>query len=59
MFEKPYRETFNNGSYIGNQNYTTMAELLEAKSAEFTEENGWNMTYFAKTFKAVLDSKNA
>lgn len=58
-FKTPYSEGWNNGSYVGNQNYTTMAELLEAKSAEFTEENGWNMTYFAKTFKAVLDSKNA
>ena len=58
-FKTPYCEGWNNGSYVGNQNYTTMAELLEAKSAEFTEENGWNMTYFAKTFKAVLDSKNA
>ena len=58
-FKTPYFEGWNNGSYVGNQNYTTMAELLEAKSAEFTEENGWNMTYFAKTFKAVLDSKNA
>ena len=58
-FKTPYFEGWNNGSYVGNQNYTTMAELLKAKSAEFTEENGWNMTYFAKTFKAVLDSKNA
>ena len=58
-FKTPYSEGWNNGSYVGNQNYTTMAELWEAKSAEFTEENGWNMTYFAKTFKAVLDSKNA
>ncbi|HAC11113.1 MAG TPA: hypothetical protein DCE65_04560 [Clostridiales bacterium] len=58
-FKTPYFEGWNNGSYVGNQNYTTMAELLEAKSAEFTEENGWNMTYFAKTFKSVLDSKNA
>ena len=58
-FKTPYCEGWNNGSYVGNQNYTTMAELLEAKSAEFTEENGWNMTYFAKTFKAVLESKNA
>ena len=56
-FATPYFETFDNGAYIGNANYETLAEL--AVGATFNEADGWNQEYFAKTFKDIVDLKNA
>lgn len=57
VFAKPYFETWKNGTYVGNANYDTLENLVAG--ATFNEADGWDMTYFAKTFKAVNDLKNA
>ena len=56
-FQTPYGESWKNGSYKGNKNYTTLEELVA--EATFAEADGWNQEYFAKTFKAIADLKNA
>ena len=56
-FASPYHDTWKNGSYAGNKNYTTLEELVA--EATFAEADGWNQEYFAKTFKAIADLKNA
>ena len=56
-FQTPYGESWKNGSYEGNKNYTTLEELVA--EATFAEADGWNQEYFAKTFKAIADLKNA
>ena len=56
-FQTPYGESWENGSYKGNKNYTTLEELVA--EATFAEADGWNQEYFAKTFKAIADLKNA
>ena len=56
-FQTPYGESWENGSYEGNKNYTTLEELVA--EATFAEADGWNQEYFAKTFKAIADLKNA
>ena len=56
-FQTPYGESWKNGSYAGNKNYTTLEELVA--EATFVEADGWNQEYFAKTFKAIADLKNA
>ena len=56
-FQTPYGESWKNGSYAGNKNYTTLEELVA--EATFAEADGWNQEYFAKTFKAIADLKNA
>ena len=56
-FQAPYGESWKNGSYEGNKNYTTLEELVA--EATFAEADGWNQEYFAKTFKAIADLKNA
>ena len=56
-FASPYHDTWKNGSYEGNKNYTTLEELVA--EATFAEADGWNQEYFAKTFKAIADLKNA
>ena len=56
-FQTPYGETWENGSYAGNKNYTTLEELVA--EATFAEADGWNQEYFAKTFKVIADLKNA
>ena len=56
-FASPYHDTWENGSYAGNKNYTTLEELVA--EATFAEADGWNQEYFAKTFKAIADLKNA
>lgn len=56
-FASPYHDTWSNGTYEGNQNYTTLADLVA--EATFDAADGWNQDYFAKTFKAIADLKNA
>ena len=56
-FASPYHDTWENGSYEGNKNYTTLEELVA--EATFAEADGWNQEYFAKTFKVIADLKNA
>ena len=56
-FQTPYGESWGNGSYKGNKNYATLEELVA--EATFAEADGWNQEYFAKTFKAIADLKNA
>ena len=56
-FASPYHDTWGNGSYEGNKNYTTLEELVA--EATFAEADGWNQEYFAKTFKVIADLKNA
>ena len=56
-FASPYHDTWKNGSYAGNKNYTTLEELVA--EATFAEADGWNQEYFAKTFKVIADLKNA
>ena len=56
-FQTPYGESWKNGSYESNKNYTTLEELVA--EATFAEADGWNQEYFAKTFKAIADLKNA
>lgn len=56
-FQTPYGESWKNGSYKGNKNYATLEELVA--EATFDEADGWNQEYFAKTFKAIADLKNA
>lgn len=56
-FQTPYGESWKNGSYEGNKNYITLEELVA--EATFAEADGWNQEYFAKTFKAIADLKNA
>ena len=56
-FQTPYGESWKNGSYEGNKNYTTLEELVA--EATFAEADGWNQEYFAKTFKVIADLKNA
>ena len=56
-FASPYHDTWKNGSYEGNKNYTTLEELVA--EATFAEADGWNQEYFAKTFKVIADLKNA
>lgn len=56
-FQTPYGETWKNGTYAGNKNYTTLEELVA--EATFDAADGWNQEYFAKTFKAIADLKNA
>ena len=57
MFKRPNFEGFGNGTYVGNANYETLAKL--AVGATFNEVDGWNQEYFAKTFKEIVDLKNA
>ena len=57
VFKRPNFEGFGNGTYVGNANYETLAKL--AVGATFNEVDGWNQEYFAKTFKAIADLKNA
>ena len=57
VFNRPNFEGFGNGTYVGNANYDTLENLVAG--ATFNEADGWDMTYFAKTFKAVNDLKNA
>ena len=56
-FASPYHDTWKNGTYAGNKNYTTLEELVA--EATFDAADGWNQDYFAKTFKAIADLKNA
>ena len=56
-FQTPYGESWKNGSYEGNKNYTTLEDLVA--EATFAEADGWNQEYFAKTFKVIADLKNA
>ena len=56
-FNRPNFEGFGYGTYVGNSNYDTLENLVAG--ATFNEADGWDMTYFAKTFKAVNDLKNA
>ena len=56
-FQTPYGESWKSGSYESNKNYTTLEELVA--EATFAEADGWNQEYFAKTFKAIADLKNA
>ena len=56
-FASPYHDTWKSGTYAGNKNYTTLEELVA--EATFDAADGWNQQYFAKTFKAIADLKNA
>ena len=53
----PCGEKWGGVTISGCANYETLAEM--AAGATFNEADGWDMTYFAKTFKAVNDLKNA
>ena len=55
--ENPCGEKWGGVTISGCANYETLAEI--AAGATFNEADGWNQEYFAKTFKAIVDLKNA